>query len=165
MGRATDALAVRERDPRWDIESKQKEVAMQQTAVSQQEQVATIRSFYEAFARGDVPHILARLADDVEWRSPPSVPWSRGTHRGPDEVGQYFGRMMEHWSEFSVEPAEVLAGDDHVLSIGTYRGRARETGREFETSYAHLWRLSDDGKVVDHEAYTDTATIMEALAT
>jgi ketosteroid isomerase-like protein len=26
-----------------------------------------IRSLYEAFGRGDIPYVLAQLADDVEW--------------------------------------------------------------------------------------------------
>ena len=131
--------------------------------MSDQQQVAMIRGFYEAFARGDLPFILDNLAEDVEWRSPPSVPWSQGVHRGRDAVGRYFGRLGEHCSEFQVEPREFLAGDDHVVSIGTYRGRARETGQEFEVSYAHVWRLAGV-KVVDHEAYADTATMIEALS-
>ena len=45
--------------------------------------VATVQKIYEAFGKGDVPAILAVLADDVEWESwednssvKAGVPWA-----------------------------------------------------------------------------------------
>ena len=46
----------------------------------------TVRGAYEAFARGDVPAVLAILADDIEWSVPPPLPQAGDAH-GRDEVG------------------------------------------------------------------------------
>jgi ketosteroid isomerase-like protein len=48
----------------------------------EQENVARIRSVYDAFTRGDIAHILGLLDADVEWHAPRTVPFSKGVHRG-----------------------------------------------------------------------------------
>ena len=132
--------------------------------MSEQENVATIRSMYEAFARGDIPHILSRLDPDVEWHAPPTVPFSKGLHRGPDEVGQFFAGIAQHVAEPSVETYEFLPAGDRVVVLVCFRGRGIESGVTFEAAEAHVWKLSG-GKVVEERSYADTAAIVQALQT
>jgi uncharacterized protein len=54
--------------------------------------IATIKSIYEAFGRGDTEYIVAQVTDDVDWAAEASgkgAPWY-GTHRGPDGVRTFF---------------------------------------------------------------------------
>jgi ketosteroid isomerase-like protein len=80
--------------------------------MSEQENAATIRSIYEAFGRGDIAYILEQLDPSVEWHAPTTVPFSKGLHRGPEEVAQFFAGIAEHVSEPSVETYEFLPAGD-----------------------------------------------------
>jgi hypothetical protein len=130
--------------------------------MSEQENVATIRSVYEAFRRGDIPHILEQLDAGVEWHAPETVPFSKGLHRGPEEVAQFFAGIAQHVSEPSVETYEFLPAGDRVVVLLCFRGRGRESGVPFDAPEAHVWRLSA-GKVVEERTYGDTAAIVQAL--
>ena len=126
--------------------------------------VATIRSLYEAFGRGDIPYILDRLDPAVEWRTPETVPFSKGLYRGPEEVAQFFAGIAEHIAEPSVATHEFLAIGDRVVVLLRFRGRGKESGLPFDAPEAHVWRLSG-GKVVEEQTYADTAAIVRALGT
>jgi ketosteroid isomerase-like protein len=130
--------------------------------MSEQEQIAVIRRIYEAFARGDIPYILDQLDPDVEWHAPPTVPFSKGLHRGPHEVAQFFAGIAEHVSEPSVETYEFLPAGDRIVVLGCFRGRGAETGVPFEAPEVHVWKLSG-AKIVEERAYADTAAIVQAL--
>jgi uncharacterized protein len=124
--------------------------------------VATIRSIYEAFGRGDIPYILDRLDPNVAWHAPATVPFSKGLHRGPGEVARFFAGIAEHIAEPSVETHEFLAIGDRVVVLLRFRGRGKESGSPFDAPEAHVWRLSG-GKVVEEQTYADTAAIVQAL--
>jgi uncharacterized protein len=126
--------------------------------------VATIRSLYEAFGRGDISYILDRLDPDVEWRTPGTVPFSKGLYRGPEEVAQFFAGIAEYIAGPSVETHEFLAVGDRVVTLLRFRGRGAESGLPFDSPEAHIWRLSE-GKVVEEQTYADTAAIVQALGT
>lgn len=64
--------------------------------MSDQENMRVIEQVYAAFGRGDLPFILNRLADDVDWRHPrpADIPWG-GDRRGRGEMAQFFARIVE----------------------------------------------------------------------
>ena len=130
--------------------------------MSEHEQVATVRSIYEAFGRGDIPYILELLDADVEWHVPPTVPFSKGLHRGPEEVGQFFAGIGEYIADPGVETEEFLSAGDRVIVLLRFRGRGRESGLPFDVPEVHVWKLSG-GKVVEERSYADTAAIVQAL--
>jgi len=45
--------------------------------------------------------------------------------------------------------------------LGTYRGRARATGRIVESDWVHVFRLQN-GKVAEWAEFTDTLTVAAA---
>ncbi len=56
----------------------------------------TVQAMYQAFQRGDIPSVLARLAPDVRWEDWPDnhaqkagVPWLKPLH-GRDAAVQFF---------------------------------------------------------------------------
>ena len=130
--------------------------------MSESSNEATIRSIYEAFGRGDIQHILGQLDADVRWHVPSTVPFSKGLHRGPREVAQFFAGIAEHVSEPRLETTEFLSVEDRVIVLACFRGRGAKSGVPFEAPEAHIWTLSR-GKVVEKRAYADTAAIVRAL--
>jgi ketosteroid isomerase-like protein len=125
-----------------------------------QQDVDTIKGAYEAFGRGDIPGVLAVLHDDAEWDVPASVPWG-GVSRGPEEVGAFFGRLMEYFDEFTVTPAQFLDAGDHVVVLCELRGRAKDGG-DMEARSAMVWRMRD-GKAEHFRDNADTAAMTAAL--
>ena len=58
-------------------------------------QVQTLRDAYAAFARQDVPSVMAAFNEDIEWESPDSIPFG-GSYHGHEGVGQFFSQLPEH---------------------------------------------------------------------
>jgi uncharacterized protein len=125
-----------------------------------QQDVETIRGGYEAFARQDIPAVLGLMAPEIEWDVPDTLP-NGGTHRGPDAVGSFFAGLAQTWAELRVEPEQYLDAGDHVVVLGTHRGRGNN-GTPFEARFVHVWALRD-GKAVRFRETADTAKLLPAL--
>jgi ketosteroid isomerase-like protein len=125
--------------------------------MSEGENVERIQELYAAFGRGDVPTILSQLTDDAVLYDPgpPEVPHA-GRYRGPEEVGQFFGRIAETVEIEEFAPTEFVAQGDRVVVLGSLRGRVKATGRSYDNEWAHVWTLRD-GKVAGMQIYEDTA--------
>ena len=122
----------------------------------------TIRSLYEAFARGDVPAVLARLDTDVSWTEAEGFPYA-GTYKGHEAgLQNVFMRLGTEWDGFAAIPHEFIVQGDTVVSLGQYSGTYRNTGKSFSAPFAHVWRLRN-GKVTRYSQYTDTAVVQNAL--
>jgi len=117
-----------------------------------------VRGIYDAFGRGDVPAILAQLADDVEWEygvSSTTVPWLQ-PRRGRDAVPGFFELLVGAIEIHRFEPKQLLADGDLVVMIIDFEFTVRATGRRVvEEDEAHLWRFAD-GKVTRFRHRADT---------
>ena len=121
-----------------------------------------VRAAYAAFEVGDVPAVLGALADDVEWIEAEGFPMA-GTYRGPDAVVQgVFMPLAEQYEGFTVKPETFVGEGDMVVSVGTYEGIYRATGKVARARFAHVWQLRD-AKVVRFEQIVDSATFVQAL--
>lgn len=126
--------------------------------------VDLVRGLYTAFAAGDVPAFLARLAKDVHWNEAEGFPYAdRNPYVGPDAVvAGVFARLADDWDDFKVVPAEFAGSGDVVTMFGRYNARGRKTGRLLDVQVAHTWWLRD-GKVVRFQQMCDTAAVARAL--
>lgn len=113
--------------------------------------IETVQAIYEAFGRGDVPGILAHLADDVAWEqdSPGfGLPWY-APRTGAAEVPGFFGDLMGNVVLTEFEPLNFLAGGDQVAVVVRIAMEVKTTGRAVATDLeVHLWTFGADGKVV-----------------
>jgi ketosteroid isomerase-like protein len=92
--------------------------------------VDQVRRGMEAFNRGDLPAILAMLADDVEVFSHPDT-GNPGTYRGRDGYVQWAASWLEAWDDFRVEVREIEALDDeHVIAVTDQFARGKGSGVE-----------------------------------
>jgi ketosteroid isomerase-like protein len=108
-----------------------------------------VRGAYDAFARGDVPGVLAVLADDVAWTVPRPLPQAVDAH-GHDEVGRFFERLGGIWEGLDLELDDFVAAGDRVCVIG--RGSGKVDGREAGYGFVHCWTLAD-GRAVRFDEY------------
>ncbi|MEA2439923.1 MAG: uncharacterized protein QOH76_1347 [Thermoleophilaceae bacterium] len=98
-----------------------------------------IRGGYEAFARGDLPGVLAILADDIAWTVPPPLPQATEA-RGHEEVGRFFERLLGIWEGLDLEIDDVVASGDRVCVIG--RGSGKVDGQQTGYGFVHCWTVA-----------------------
>ena len=126
--------------------------------------IATVQSIYEAFGQGDIPAILDKVSDDVEWEAwdvdntaqGTGVPWML-PRRGRDDVGGFFQAVGAGLEFHSFEPRNLLEGGDQVADSIKLDATAKATGERFQDEEIHLWSFDADGKVSAFRHYLDTA--------
>jgi ketosteroid isomerase-like protein len=132
--------------------------------VSENQNIETIKSVYDAFGRGDVDAITAAVATDVDWGSETAsdaAPWY-GRRRGTDGVAGFFtdfGTAMEV-EEFT--PLTFAANGDDVLTVVRIRVRSRATGK-VATMQLHHWFHFREGKIDYYRGTEDTAITAATL--
>jgi uncharacterized protein len=125
--------------------------------------IAFVRSLYEAFSKGDVPTVLAGFADDIEWNEAEGMRYG-GQYHGPEAVAEnVFGPITSDIEGFDVTPEEILADGDRVVVLLTATGTAKESGNKLSMPAAHVWTVRD-GKVTYFRQLADSATMNAALA-
>ena len=127
-----------------------------------EEDVEILRQGFEAFARGDVEAVLARLDPDVDWR--PAIAPILGVDavRGRGAVRDFFRReLFDGFDEFRAEPVAYEDLGDAVLVTVRYVGRGESTGLEIDQTFASLYWLQD-GKTVRMRDYPTRAEALEA---
>ncbi len=92
--------------------------------------LAAVRASYEAFSRGDLDGATAMMDDSIVWHQAEGLPHG-GIYEGlPAVRASVFDPLDAQWWEgFDATPTEMLGGDDHVVVIGRYTGRAKGSGR------------------------------------
>ncbi len=123
-----------------------------------------VNQAYSNFQSGNIPALLALMADDVVWTVPEmeGVPFA-GRRGGKDAVGKFFSVLAASQEALSLNPRELIADGDKVVALGRYEWKVLATGREFKGDFAHAWGIRD-GKVANFTEYTDTAACAAAYA-
>ena len=119
--------------------------------------VALIRNLYEAFAKGDVPAVLAAMSPDIVWNEAENYPYADGNpYRGPEAIlAGVFARIGSEWDGFAAVPEEYIDGGDTIVVLGRYRGTYRASGRSMDAQMVHVWRLAD-GRITRFDQSGDT---------
>jgi uncharacterized protein len=113
-----------------------------------------IRRVYDAFQSGDLDGLLQNLTDDFEWNAPGGAPFS-GVRQGREQMRAFFTelRRLVRFDEFDID--DVVADGEKVVAIGRQRATVLETGRHFETPFAHIFTVRG-GKLANGLALSDT---------
>jgi len=117
----------------------------------------TVQEMYEAFGRGDIPAILDKLDDNVEWdteTSTPDVPWLE-PRRGKANIAGFFESLAP--LEFTrFEPHTFFESGDKVFALISINAKNQGKSYSFPNE-GHLWQFNAAGKVVKLDHVTDTA--------
>ncbi|WP_341963934.1 nuclear transport factor 2 family protein [Pseudomonas sp. RC10] len=123
----------------------------------------TVRGFYNALGRGDVPAVLSLLHDQVQWTEAERFPYYSGTWVGPQAVlDNLLKRLATDWTDFAATADDFIVQGSRVVSFGVYSGTYKATGKYMSAPFAHLWNVTD-GKLSSFVMYTDTAKVLEAM--
>ena len=108
-----------------------------------------IRRNYDAFGRGDIPAVMATLAEDIEWNAPDVLP--HGAYvRGHEGVGGFFAGLASRWSGFALEIDDVSDGGGVVFGRGRAGGELDGTPSGY--GFVHVFTMRD-GEVARFDEY------------
>lgn len=118
-----------------------------------------VRSIYAAFATGDVPAILGKLSEDVEWEfgypHNDDIPWLK-SGRGRDQVGRFF-RSIAGFRFDRFDVLAILPGDEWVVGLIALDITWTATGgRIIEPCEPQVWRFDESGLVSSIRHAVDT---------
>ncbi len=126
----------------------------------------TVQHIYAAFGRGDVPAILACLAEDVEWEygsAPNPVPWLQPL-RGVQQVPRFFDVLHTQVEFHSFVPKQCLGEGRLVVGLVDFEATVRATGKKVvEVDGVHLFHFDEAGRVSRFRHRADTWQQAQAL--
>lgn len=117
-----------------------------------------IEDVYAAFGRGDVPFILERLSEDVQWE-----------HLLEDNHGIPYllpGRGRAHAQKFfeslasieltRFEPVNLLTGANQVVALIKVTVINKKTGKRLDDYEGHVWTFDTEGRITAFRHLSDT---------
>jgi len=115
---------------------------------------AAVAAAYDAFAKGDVPTVIAMNAPDAVWvnYSTSASPF-QGEHKGLDGIGEFFGLVGEHIEISQFELAPVAAEGDIVIARGQQTYTVKKTGKRVSGPVVHIFTFDAAGKVARFEEF------------
>ncbi len=123
-----------------------------------------LQGLYEAFAKGDVPTVLAAMDPGLEWNEAEhSTFWPGHAFIGPEAVVEgVFARIPATFGDtFRIEIGRLLDSGSVVVMEGRYKGTVQATGKALDAQVTHVWDIAD-GKIARFQQYTDTWQYAEA---
>jgi ketosteroid isomerase-like protein len=128
-----------------------------------QENVQTVKVFFEALGRGDRQGLQALAAPDIEW-SIPGKDWPlAGTYHGHAGMADALQKASVTLETSYPEPPQYVAEGDRVVAIGVAIGKVKATNKEFEDKWVFDITVRD-GKVSRIQEYIDTQALARAAA-
>ncbi len=123
--------------------------------------VDVIQGIWDAFGNGDVDKAAGLFADDAEVVTSRHLPWG-GTHVGPEGFRDFADLLSGSFKDLKARPLKVLGSDDNHVTVLAHTSAKTRAGKPLEVDVLWLYQLRD-GRVISAQAFTDTATILEAL--
>jgi len=130
--------------------------------MNEQDNAATVQEAYHNFKTGNMQGLLDQMAENVTWELPEikGVPVA-GKRTGRDGVKDFFTTLARDQEVLEFEPLESLAQGDKVVSLGHYKWRVKDTGREYASDFVHIFTVRD-GKITGFREHFDTAVVAAA---
>ena len=123
-----------------------------------------VQDAYAAFGRGDIPALLGKLTDDVDWHGVigvgPKVPQG-GPRKGKKEVTTFFEQVGATVDFKRFEPQNFLAEGNVVVVLGYYDSVVKTTGKPFASDWVMVFTLRD-GKIAKFREFADSHGITNA---
>jgi ketosteroid isomerase-like protein len=119
-----------------------------------QENIEVVRDAGVAYNRGDLDTLAAEYwADDIDYRAADGGLDAHGPMHGKDAVRAYVQNWLDTFDDLNVELLELInAGEDQVVAILRFSGRAKLSGVETDVTLAVVYTLRD-GKIARGREY------------
>jgi ketosteroid isomerase-like protein len=127
-----------------------------------EENVEIVRDATVAYNRGDLDACIEYWADDIDHRAVEGALDDRGPIHGKDAVRAYLQDWIDTFDDLRAEPVELIdAGEDQVVAVVRFGGRAKLSGVETDLTFAVLYTIRD-GKIARGREYWTREEALEA---
>jgi uncharacterized protein len=130
-------------------------------SMSIDENVQIVKGFFAAIGSGDNQHVLALVAEDIEWIVPGEDWPLAGTHRAHAGVEEVLQKASEEIEMTYPKPPEFVAQGDRVFVIGVATGKIKATNKPFEDQFVFDITVRN-GKLTNVREYIDTQALARA---
>ena len=122
-----------------------------------------LESLFAAFNRGDIPTVIASVAEECTLRGSlaPGLPYS-GVFKGAQGAGQYFSGIAEALAPNGVDVDLYVSEGEHVVAVGSWSDIAKASGKPFKSPLALYFRFRN-GKMIDFRGHEDTGVTLAAM--
>ncbi len=128
------------------------------SAANENDLRAIVQAVYAHAGAGDWEGAERYLSDDLVIIEAENLPYA-GHYAGRGALRELYGIVMAHWIDPVIDFHAMTAGDDHVVSLVTFRFTSRRSGRRLAMPLAEVFRI-EAGKVVEIKPfYFDTKAI------
>jgi ketosteroid isomerase-like protein len=126
------------------------------------DRVDVLQRLYAALDADDIPAFLELCAADavIDYPAKGLLPYG-GTWRGHEGIVEFLDRHEAAEEILDFDVGDMVADDRNMLVLGFFRGRAKRTGRTWETRFVHVMTVAD-GQLQRWEGYFDSAAALEA---
>ena len=127
--------------------------------------VEVIQSLLAAFGRGDLPAMLALLADNVDWagdKFDADIP-THVNRRGKAEVPKFFEAVATEQDFARFEPLHFLCDGNEVAVMVREEFTFRRSGRKVDFTAIHHFTVDASGLISRYRSYYDSALYAAAF--
>lgn len=128
-----------------------------------QDNVYTVKKFFEAMGNGDTNVLLEVAAKDIEWIIPGKDWPLAGVHRGHAGLSKLLQTASDSVETSFPEPPEFVAQGDKVMVVGFAKGTVKATKKTFEDYFVFAITVQD-GKLTKIREYVDTQALARAAS-
>ena len=136
---------------------------------TEQNGIKLARQVIEAFNTGDVSNVSQFISPQY-FNHESQVDPVRGKLRGPEEFVDTIKNLRRAFPDIRHEEQAIIAQGDMIVSIinvtGTNTGNffiLPPTGNKINYEAVHIYRIGEDGKLVEHKAIRDDLTFLAQL--
>src|SRR5919198_1845807 len=136
---------------------------------STEQNIRIVRQALEAFNTGDTTRVHEFISPQY-FNHESQVDPLRGKLRGPEEFVDTIKNLRHAFPDIRHEEQAIIAQGDMVISIinvtGTNTGNffiLPPTGNKINYEAVHIYRIGEDGKLVEHKAIRDDLTFLAQL--
>ena len=153
------------------IDSEVENIASTGTEEEEQEakNIKTVNQLREALNTGDVSRVHEFISPEY-FNHESQVDPIRSKLRGPEEFIDTVKNLRSAFADLHYEEQETIASGDKVVQILTITGKHTRnffvippTGNNISYQGVHIYRIGEDGKIVEHKAIRDDLKFMMQL--
>jgi steroid delta-isomerase-like uncharacterized protein len=136
---------------------------------NEENNINTVRQVAEAFNTGNVSNVTEFISPQYFNHESQADP-IRGQLRGPEEFIDTVENLRAAFPNLNHKEQQIIAQNDTVISVlnvtGTNTGNffiLPPTGKNISYEAIHIYRIGEDGKIVEHKAIRDDLTFLAQL--
>jgi steroid delta-isomerase-like uncharacterized protein len=137
--------------------------------ITEENSIKVARQVINAFNTGDVSNVSDFISEQYFNRESQVDP-VRGQLRGPSEFIDTVENLRTAFPDLRHNEEAIIAQGDEVVSVinvtGTHTGNffiLPPTGNEISYEAVHLYKVGEDGKILEHKAIRDDLTFLAQL--